>query len=332
MQELQQLREWTGKVSNIANGYKMSRILYTAFNAGVFDLLETPSTAKNVAEKLAWSERGTAMLLDGLVALDLVTQKQMNYKNTPAASACLAKTGCAYQGHILHHNFNSWNDWMLLEERVKTGTCEPKGENRTGAPLRDFILGMRDIATISAREVLEALDLSEYKHVLDLACGPASYAIAFLQQYPKMRATLFDKPEVIEIAKEQVMDARLADRFSFIRGDCMKDNLGEEYDLVFMSNIIHSFSYEENAALVKRVYDALLPGGAILIKDFIMENDRSGPAFGLIFALHMLVHTPAGGTYTYDEVKAWTDAAGFLSGTATSLTPQTRLWLARKPA
>ena len=228
------------------------QILYTAFDAGLFDFFETPRTAADIAGELDWSERGTAMLLDGLVALDLVTKEQLSYKNTAAASACLAKTGCAYQGHILRHNQNSWNDWMLLEERVKTGTCEPKGENRTGAPLRDFILGMRDIATISAREVLDTLDLSEYKHVLDLACGPASYAIAFLQQYPEMRATLFDKPEVIEIAREQVMDAGLVDRFSFIRGDCMKDNLGEGYDLVFMSNIIHSFSDEENAALVKR--------------------------------------------------------------------------------
>jgi SAM-dependent methyltransferase len=93
------------------------------------------------------------------------------------------------------------------------------------------------------------------------------------------------------------------------------------YDLVFMSNIIHSFSAEENAALVKRVYDALIPGGVILIKDFIMENDRSGPAFGLIFALHMLVHTPAGGTYTYDEIKGWTDAAGFLPGNSHIIDP-----------
>ncbi len=331
MENLQQLREWTGKISTIASGYKMSQILYTAFNAGVFDLLTTAKTAQDVAKALDWSERGTGMLLDGLVALDLAIKSDNTYKNTEATSTCLAKSGEAYQGHILRHNHNSWNDWMLLEDRVRTGTCEAKGENRSGEPLRDFILGMHDIATISAREVLETLDLSGYTHMLDLAGGPASYSIAFLQENPDMRATLLDKPPVIEIAKDQIHAAGLDDRFDYIAGDCMKDNLGEGYDLVFMSNIIHSFSAEENAALVKRVYDALASGGVLLIKDFIMENDRSGPAFGLIFALHMLVHTPAGGTYTYDEIKDWTDTAGFLPGTATSLTPQTRLWMARKP-
>jgi len=331
MQDLQQLREWTGKISHIASGYKMSQILYTAFDAGLFDLLDSAKTAAEIASAFQWSERGSRMLLDGLVALELATKTDGAYRNTEAASACLTKTGNAYQGHILQHNHNSWNDWMLLADRVRTGTCEAKGENRTGASLRNFILGMRDIATMSAREALQALDFREYKHILDLACGPATYAITFLQEYPQMKATLFDKPEVIEIAREQVADAGLAERFSYLAGDCITDDLGSGYDLVFMSNIIHSFSNEENAALVKRAYDALIPGGAILIKDFIMDNDRSGPAFGLIFALHMLVHTPAGDTYTYDEIKSWTDRAGFRNGKIVSLTPQTRLWFAQKP-
>ena len=331
MEDLQQLREWTGKISSLASGYKMSQILYTAFNAGVFELLDAPKSPSEIATTLNWSERGTAMLLDGLVALELVTKENNCYKNTEASAVCLVKGGGAYQGHILRHNLNSLKDWLALPDRIRTGTCGPAGENRSGEPLRDFILGMNDIATISAREVLQALDLSAYKHVLDLAGGPASCSIAFLQAIPDMRATLFDKPPVVEIAREQVDVAGLGDRFDYIGGDCMTDDLGKGYDLVFMSNIIHSFSAEDNAALVKRAHEALAPGGAILIKDFIMENDRSGPAFGLIFALHMLVHTPAGGTYTYDEVKGWTNAAGFKNGNAISLTPQTRMWIAHKP-
>ena len=331
MQDLQQLREWTGKISSIASGYKLSQLLYTAFDAGVFDLLEVPKTAKEIATAMHWSERGSRMLLDGLVALELAIQTDNTYSNTKIAAACLAKNGCAYQGHILRHNHNSWNDWMRLADRVRTGTCEPKGEDRTGAPLRDFILGMRDIATMSAREVLHALDFRNYTHILDLACGPGTYAITFLQENPHIKATLFDKPEVIEIAREEVVRTGLAERIDYIGGDCITDDLGSDYDLVFMSNIIHSFSAEENAALVKRAYDALLPGGAILIKDFIMKNDRSGPAFGLIFALHMLVHTPGGNTYTHEEIKGWTDKAGFLAGRLISLTPQTRIWLVQKP-
>lgn len=331
MESLEQLREWTGRVSNIANGYKMAQILYTALNAELFELLESPKSAAEVADARDWSERGTAMLLGGLLALELVTLEDNRYKNTALASACLVKGGCAYQGHILRHSQNSFADWTKLPERVRTGACGESSEDWSGESLRNFILGMRDIATLSAREVLDMVDMSVYRNMLDLAGGPATYSIAFLEANPAMRATLFDRPDVIDIARNEVEAAGLGERFDYLAGDCMADPLGAGYDLVFMSNIIHSFSMDENAALVKRVYDAVAPGGAILIKDFIMEDDRSGPAFGLIFALHMLVHTPAGGTYTFAEIKEWTDAAGFGNGRAMSLTPQTRLWIAEKP-
>jgi len=331
VQDLSQLREWSGYVSNIANGYKKSRILFTAFTAGVFDLLEEEREAGAMAAVLHWSERGTAMLLDGLVAMELLTKHAGRYRNTPMASACLARSGAAYQGDILRHNLSSWDDWVMLEDRVRTGTSAAPTEERFGQALRNFILGMGNIAKMSAEEVLQAVDLSGYGHVLDLAGGPATYGIAFLKAHPRMRATLFDRPSVVEIAREQVDAAGLGERFDYIAGDCLADDIGSGYDLVFISNLIHSFSSEENAGIVKKAYDALVPGGTILIKDFIMENDRSGPAYGLVFALHMLVHTRAGNTYTYDEIRSWTEAAGFGPGTALSLTPQTRLWIARKP-
>ena len=330
MQDLNRLREWTGVVNNIANGYKKSQILFTALKAGFFDLLITERAGASVAEALGWSERGVVMLLDGLVAMDLLEKRGDIYKNTPLASATLAKDGCAYQGDILSHNLSSWDDWAALEERVRTGTGVPYGERRTGQALRNFILGMSNIARLSAREVLQAVDLSGYRHMLDLAGGPATYPIAFMEACPGLRATLGDRPEVVEIAGEQVAAAGLEGRFDYITGDCLADDIGSGYDLVFVSNLIHSFSDEENASLVKKVYGALEPGGVIIIKDFIVENDRSGPAFSLIFALHMLVHTRGGNTYSFNEVRNWTDSAGFGPGDAIALTPQTRLWIAQK--
>ncbi len=331
MEDLIQLREWTGRISSIADGYKKSRILFTAFQSGLFDLLESEQSAQDVAGALGWSERGVTMLLHGLVALELVDKHRGRYHNTPLASACLAKTGCAYQGNILNHNMSSWDAWGALEDRVRTGTAAAR-EKRTGAALRNFILGMSNIARISAQEVLRAVDLSGHTHLLDLGGGPASYSIAFLDACPGLRATLFDLPEVVEIAREQVAAAGLEHRFDYIAGNCLADELGAGYDLVFVSNLIHSFSSEENALLIKKAYASLVPGGTIIIKDFIVENDRSGPAYSLIFALQMLLHTPGGNTYTYEEIQEWTDAAGFESGYSLSLTPQTRLWIARKSA
>jgi SAM-dependent methyltransferase len=328
---MQEMMELMGQVNTIANAYKRSQILFTALDGNVFALLEQPATAAFVAENTGWNPRGTAMLLDGLVALQLVTKENGAYRNGPAASACLVPGGPAWQGDILRHTQASWPAWAELSKCVATGNCSDIREHElSGTALRNFILGMDNVASFAAPEVLRAVDLSRHTSMLDLAGGPATYSAAFLRAYPQMRATLFDRAAVIALAREKVAAADLQDRFSYIAGDCLTDPLGGPYDLVFMSNIIHSWSPEQNEAVVRKAYDALAPGGSIMIKDFLVDNDRSGPPFSLVFSLHMLVHTPGGGTYTFEEVEAWTNRAGFLPGRAVSITQQTRLWIADK--
>lgn len=326
-----ELTELMGQVNTIANAYKRSQILFTALDGNVFALLEQPATAACVAEKTGWNLRGTAMLLDGLVALQLVTKEDGAYRNGPAASACLVPGGPAWQGDILRHTQASWPAWAELARCVATGNCSNVREHDlSGEALRNFILGMDNVASFSAPEVLRAVDLSRHTRMLDLAGGPATYSVTFLQAHPQMRATLFDRANVIEIAREKIARAGLEDRFSFIAGDCLSDPLGGPYDLIFLSNIIHSFSPGQNERVVRKAHDALVPGGTIIIKDFLVDNGHTGPPWSLIFSLHMLVHTPGGGTYSFEEVQGWTDRAGFLPGRAVPLTQQTRLWIADK--
>ncbi|MFA7692273.1 MAG: methyltransferase domain-containing protein [Candidatus Hydrogenedentes bacterium] len=330
MPDSEQIREWTTFVNTISNGYKKSQLLFTAVKAGIFDLLETPQDSEAVAASLGWSERGVSLMLNGLVACGLLKKDESRYSNAPIAFATLAKKGQAYQGDIIKHNLGSWEHWSTLDERVRTGRGLASSEKRSGESLRNFILGMANTAQLSAQAVLSTMDLSPYGHMLDLGGGPGAYSIAFTQAYPNLRATLFDRADVVEIAKEQCAAAQCLHRIDFITGDCLNDDLGTGYDFVFISNLIHSFSEADNAALLRKVYHALEPGGMLLIKDFIVENDRSGPPFSLMFALHMLVHTEGGNTYSYDEIQAWTDEAGFEGGESIALTPQTRLWIVHK--
>jgi len=325
-------REMTGQINEITTGFVRSQVLMTANALNVFAALEEPRPAEDVAQACATNPRGTRMLLDGLVALDLVTKSEGRYCNTPLASACLVPGGPAYQGHIIRHNQHGWATWAQLDEAVKTGAGVPKeGSERSPEELRDFILGMQDIAQLSAQEVLGALDLAPYKHLLDLGGGPATYATACLAAYPGMRATLFDRPDVIAIAREQVDPTDFAGRIDYLPGDMTTDDIGSGYDLILISNIIHSFGPEQNRAIVKKCFDALEPAGRLIIKDFLVENDRSGPPFSLLFALRMLVHSGVGDTYTFAELAEWTRDAGFTDGHAVSLTPQTRLWIVDRP-
>ncbi len=326
------IRDMTGTINNLATSFIKSHVLFAANEANIFALLDEPSGVNSVAEQLGWSARTTRMLLDGLVALELVAKSGGLYLNTGLASMCLVPGRPYYQGHIIQHNAYSAAAWGGLGEVLRTG--QPVGaaeRKRSPEELRAFILGMSDIGKLSAVEMLDAIDLSTFKNLLDVGGGPGTYSLTFLEACPAMRATIFDRPDVLEIAREQAKAAGLEDRLTRTPGDLTTDSLGEGYDLVLVSNIIHSYGPETNRELVAKCFAALVSGGTLILKDFLTDNDRSGPAFSLLFALRMLVANGEGDTYSCEEVAAWTRDAGFDDGRMIDLSPQTRLWVVTKP-
>lgn len=323
------LHRYTARISEIANAFRQSQLLFAAMEFGVFTHLESPRSAKEVARAIHASERGTRILLDGLAALELVEKKRGRYRNAPVASACLVPGREAYQGAILGHTRRSSEIWARLPEAVRSGTGVKRGQPPADE-LRDFILGMSNIAFLSAPDLLKHLDLARYRHFLDVGGGPGTYTITFLRACPELRATLMDMPPVVEIAREQVHAAGLDERVTFRPGDCTKEDLGEGYDLILISNLVHILGEAENRELVRKCHEALVPGGTLIIKDFLTDPGHTFPPFSLIFAVHMLLHTDAGRTYGEDEVRAWTNAAGFSEGTLHSLTEKTKLWIVDK--
>ena len=324
-----EMPESVRRLDALSSGFQRSQILFAALRGDVFSHLDQPRSAGDIAARTGWHPRGARMLLDGLLALELVEKENALYRNAAIASECLVSGAPYDQRHILKHKANNWAAWSRLDEVVRTGENPPHGE-RNDEDLRAFILGMNDIAKESARGMIEALDLSPYRRMLDVGGGPATYTIAFVEANPELHGTVFDLPPVTAIGREQVAKAGLEDRIDFVAGDLTTDELGSGYDLVLVSNIIHSYNSETNQALVRKCYDALEPGGLLIIKDFLLDAGRTGPAFGLVFALHMFVNTEAGDTYEVDEVAHWAKAAGFSKGRLLDLTPQSRMWLATK--
>lgn len=324
------LHEDIRRLDALSSGYQRSQILFAALQYDVFTQLDTPKSAEAVAAALGWPERSARMLLDGLVALELLARDAGGgYRNTRIATACLVPGGPMDQTHILAHRANARDAWAALPEVLPKGRpvlpSEPTPEQR-----RDFIRGMNDIARESARELAATVDLSGRRHLLDLGAGSGAYTAAILGAHPEMRATIFDLPGVLPITRECLEGTGTLDRISFRAGDLRQDSLGSAYDLILVSNVIHSFSWEANEAIVGRCHDALEAGGLLILKDFLRDPDRAGPAYGLVFALHMFLTTDAGDTYSVEDTAAWTRAAGFASAECLELTPQSRLWLARK--
>ncbi|HBH86198.1 MAG TPA: hypothetical protein DDY17_01160 [Syntrophaceae bacterium] len=147
--------------------------------------------------------------------------------------------------------------------------------------------------------------------MLDVGGASGTYTIAFLRTVPDMRATLFDMPEVVEMARERLSKAGMLDRVTLVSGDFYQDEFPPGHDLAFVSAIIHQNSPAQNVDLYHKIFRSLDRGGRIVIRDHVMEPDRLHPKDGAIFAVNMLLGTSGGGTYTYEEIKADLSQAGF---------------------
>jgi ubiquinone/menaquinone biosynthesis C-methylase UbiE len=182
---------------------------------------------------------------------------------------------------------------------------------RSDVWLRAFIDYMRDHARTRAAAVLEILDLSGVARVLDVGGGPAVYATAFARAKDDLRVTVFDHPAVVPRTRKTVSEAGLEDRIDAIAGDFRRDELGDGYDLVLISETAHAVSGPDNKALVRKAYEALNPGGRLVIQDFILSDDRTGPLFATLFSLDMLMGREGADTYSEAEVRDWMSSAGF---------------------
>lgn len=320
------------KLEELSAGFQRAQVLFTALRTNIFAHLQAPRTAEELAHELSWSPRGMRMLLDALYALDLLEKQGGSYQNAEIARQCLVPDAPQEQRHILMHKGNGYERWARLEEAVRTGAAPAKNSpQRSQQELRAFILGMENIARTSAQAIHERIDLSEHRVLLDIGTGPGTYAITFLKQFPQMKAILFDIPEVLPITREEVTRAGMGDRVEFVAGDLSRFEFSPGYDLVLISNVAHIFNPAVNQDLLHRCFKGLAPGGRLIIKDFLVDAERSGPPFSLMFALQMLLNTEGGDVYTTEEVAAWTNAAGFETGELLDLTEQTKLWVVRKP-
>jgi predicted O-methyltransferase YrrM len=149
------------------------------------------------------------------------------------------------------------------------------------------------------------------ERLLDLGGGSGAYSIAFARALPELRAEILDRPGVVPIARRHIEEAGLGERVKVRVGDLRDDRYGSDYDLLFMSAICHMNSPEENLAMFRKAFEALSPSGRVVIQDFILNADKTGPRTGALFALNMLVGTRAGSSYSIEEYGDWLRSVGF---------------------
>jgi predicted O-methyltransferase YrrM len=298
-----------------ARAYQESRILLTAIELDLFTAVGDGATAEDVSRRIGTSVRGTRLLLDAVAAMGGLTKTGATYRNTPETRRYLVAGSPEYAQPGLMHSVNLWKTWTSLTDAVRAGTSvlPPGVEARDERWTENFIAAMHRNGSAMARVVVSQLDLSPARTLLDIGGGSGAYAIVFAQANPDLTTVLFDLPHVLPLAERYIGDAGLSHRISTRARDLRTDDFSEagQFDLVLLSNICHMLDESENRDLLRRCFPATAPGGRIVIRDFIINDDRTSPPQAALFALNMLVGTRGGSTYSEAEYTSWLLEAGF---------------------
>ncbi|MBP1633637.1 MAG: Acetylserotonin O-methyltransferase [Acidobacteria bacterium] len=297
-------------ILEIATAFQLSRALLTAFELDVFTVLNDQSlTSAEVASAVDADPRATDRLLNALVALGLLAKGGDRFTNRPPAAASLVRGKPGFMAGLAH-TANLWRTWSGLTDAVREGRppARPPVNDRGDDWLRSFIAAMHWRARDAAPEVVALAGLEPRSRVLDLGGGSGAFAMAFARAGHD--AVVFDLSNVIPLTRAYASEEGLGERVETLAGDYLHDPIGEGYDAVLLSSVVHSHPPEENRRLLRKVAAALRPGGRIIVRDFLVDEDRSGPLQPVLFALNMLVGTAGGDTYTEREIAGWLREAG----------------------
>lgn len=319
MQDNRQTPVTPERLRQFAFSYAPALLLETAVRLGLFDVLDQgPKTLEQVAKETNASVRGLRAVMNALVGLEFLAKNaEGKYTLTPESAAFLVSSKPAYAGGFFRHISTRFLPaWLHLPEVARTGQpIERLNTQEQGtAFFEQFVEDLFPVNYLAAQALGEALRLSETQQpirVLDLATGSGVWGIALAQKSPQVRVTAVDWPGVLSVARKMAARFGLDDRFEYRPGDLSLVDFGNGYDVATLGHILHSEGEGCSRTLLKKTYQALKPGGTIAIAEWLVNEERTQPIGGLIFAVHMLVETHQGDTFSAREICQWLEEAGF---------------------
>lgn len=302
----------------------------------IFNLLnsETASTSA-LAIRIGCDSRGLGMLLRALAALGLLEQEKGIYSCTSSARQFLVSDSPEYLGNIISHQHHLVDSWAQLDQAVRTGRPQRQQSSFSANEWQaSFLLGMQDLANLMAPQLVPRIDIGKRSKMLDLGGGPATWSIHFCRHNPSLHSTVFDLPDSRKLAESAINSANMSDKIDFVGGDFNQTAFPGRYDLIWMSHILHGEGEANCQALMAKAAAALDADGLLLIHEFILDDQGSGPVFPALFALNMLLGTESGAAYSEGQLSEMLSMAGLDRIERLALPAQSRsgILLARKSA
>lgn len=315
-----------GYLLELATGHYRSKVLFVATNLKIFtSLSEQPKTLEEIAEDLNIHVRPAKMLLNACVALGLLGKKDGIYSNSRTAEVYLVEGKPQYmEPAFFKFDEHSYLLFDKLEEAIVTNSAQISTENPEDPELlpscmlignrddyRKFLTALDPIAPWPANVIANTFDFCSFTTLIDVGGGSGVYSEAIVKKNPNIKAIVFDLPYVCEIGSQIVRGKGLSHRIEYYSGDYFKDNFPSGADVALLSNILHGYGPERCDFLLRKVYESLPNGGAIIISDLILDEDGCGPDIAILLSFYFLLITEDGRNYTATEYEDMLRHAGF---------------------
>ena len=304
----------TEQIMDIAWSYRHGCVLFAAAELDIFSILNKKSmTAESLTAELETDHRATVILLDALAAMKLLDKRNNKYSVPAPIAELLTEQGPNSVLAMVRLQGNCLRRWAQLSRVTKSGAPAEQKPSIRGAAADQaaFIGAMDNFSAPAAAKMVQQLQPLKFDHLLDIGCASGTWTLAFLQAVPGAEATLFDLPEVIPMAKKRIAKAGMTARVSFVPGDFYTDDLPAGADFVWLGAIAHQNSRKQNRMLFAKTHAALQADGVVVLRDVVMDESRTKPEGGALFAVNMLVATERGSTYTFEEYRSDFLGAGF---------------------
>ena len=309
-------------ILQVGLGFWASKTLLSAVEMEVFtELAKHPEDLETLRGRLGLHARSARDFLDALVALKFLERREGRYYNTAATDFFLDKNKRSYIGGILEMaNHRLYPFWSHLTTALRTGL--PQNEIREGTPnpfdalyaeparLKEFLKAMTGVSHTANLAIARKFPWGKYRTVVDVGTAQGDLITQVALAHPNVEGIGLDLPEVGPIFEEYVDANRLSGRVKFVPGSFMEQPLPKA-DVIMMGHILHDWNLEIKRMLVGKAYEALSPGGAYIVYESIIDDDRSTNAFGLLMSLNMLIETADGFDYTGADCSEWMKQAGF---------------------
>ncbi len=308
-------------IFNIGLGFWASKTLLSAVELGLFsELAKGPSDLAALSHRLGLRDRSARDFLDALVALKMLDREDGRYSNTAETDLFLDRAKPSYAGGLLEMaNARLYGSWGFLTEALKTGRNQNEAKESGDVfaalyadpdRLRGFLAAMSGVSLAAAQAIAAKFPWKDYKSFVDIGTAQGMVPVTIARAHNHLSGAGYDLPEVKPVFEEFIAQHGMQERVKFLSGNFFTDPLPTA-DVLIMGHILHDWDLSQKRMLLEKAHAALPKGGALIVYEAIIDDERRQNAFGLLMSLNMLTETTGGFDFTGADCQAWMREAGF---------------------